>query len=94
MAKADRERNGNGTDWNRFAFLLETIHSQEQLFEPERRLAWTGAALTAKAVHVWELKPESGSQTLVAVTESMDGPLIKWTVDREDLSVTKAQRGR
>ena len=47
-----------------------------QLFEPERRLSWTGTALTAKAVHVWELKPEAGNQTLVTVMESMDGPFM------------------
>ena len=50
------------------------IRSQVQLFEPERRLSWTGTALTAKAIHVWELKPETCNQTLVSVKESMDGP--------------------
>jgi uncharacterized protein YndB with AHSA1/START domain len=50
------------------------IHSQVQLFEPEHRLSWTGTALTAKAVHVWELKAEPGNQTLVTMKESMDGP--------------------
>jgi uncharacterized protein YndB with AHSA1/START domain len=52
------------------------IRSQVQLFEPERRLSWTGTAMTAKAVHVWELKPESGNQTLLTMKESMDGPLM------------------
>lgn len=51
-----------------------TIHSQVQLFEPQRRLAWTGTALTVQAIHVWELTPESGGHTLIAVKESMDGP--------------------
>src|SRR5271170_2601362 len=41
------------------------IRSQVQLFEPERRLSWTGTALTAKAVHVWELQPQSNNQTLL-----------------------------
>ena len=50
------------------------IHSQVQLCEPERRLSWTGTALTAKAVHVWELKPKPGNRTLLTVKESMDGP--------------------
>lgn len=50
-----------------------TIHSQVQLFEPERRLSWTGTAMTAKAVHVWVLEPKSGNQTLLSVKESMDG---------------------
>jgi hypothetical protein len=53
-----------------------TIESQVQLFEPKRRLSWTGTALTAKAIHVWELKPESGGQTLLTMKESMDGPLM------------------
>jgi uncharacterized protein YndB with AHSA1/START domain len=50
------------------------IHSQVQLCEPEHRLSWTGTALTAKAIHVWELEPKPGNQTLVTVKESMDGP--------------------
>jgi uncharacterized protein YndB with AHSA1/START domain len=53
-----------------------TIHSQVQLFEPERRLGWTGTAMTAKAAHVWELKPVGDGQTLVTMKESMDGPLM------------------
>ena len=53
-----------------------TIHSQVQLFDPEHRLAWTGTALTAKAIHVWELTLEPGNQTLVSMKESMDGPLM------------------
>ena len=52
------------------------IRSQVQLFEPERRLSWTGTALTAKAIHVWELQPQPGNQTLLIMKESMDGPLM------------------
>ena len=52
------------------------IRSQVQLFEPEHRLSWTGTAMTAKAVHVWELKPEPGNRTLLTMKESMDGPLM------------------
>jgi uncharacterized protein YndB with AHSA1/START domain len=52
------------------------IRSQVQLFEPERRLSWTGTAMTAKAIHVWELKPEPGNRTLVIMKESLDGPLM------------------
>jgi hypothetical protein len=48
-----------------------------QLFEPERRLSWTGTALTAKAIHVWELTPGRSGGTTVTVNESMDGPLMK-----------------
>jgi uncharacterized protein YndB with AHSA1/START domain len=66
---------GNGT---RFSWQTggTNIHSQVQLFEPVRRLSWTGTALTAKAVHVWELKPEPGDRTLLTMKESMDGPLM------------------
>jgi uncharacterized protein YndB with AHSA1/START domain len=53
-----------------------TVHSQVQLFEPERRLCWTGTAFTAKAIHEWDLTPAPGGHTLVAINESMDGPLM------------------
>ena len=53
-----------------------TIHSQVQLFDPPRRLAWTGTALTAQAIHVWELSPAPADHTLVRVKESMDGPFM------------------
>jgi uncharacterized protein YndB with AHSA1/START domain len=53
-----------------------TIHSQVQLFDPPQVLAWTGTAQTAKAVHVWELHPLPGDQTLVIVKESLDGPFV------------------
>jgi len=53
-----------------------TVYSKVQLFEPERRLCWTGTALTAKAIHAWELTPAPGGHTLVAINESMDGPLM------------------
>jgi len=61
------------------------IRSQVQLFEPERRLGWTGTAMTANAVHVWELKPESGDQTLLTMKESMDGPLIAKLYSSQEL---------
>jgi uncharacterized protein YndB with AHSA1/START domain len=61
---------GRSFTWNAGGL---TIHSQVQFFDPELRLAWTGTALTAKAVHVWELVPEPFAHTLVKVKESMDG---------------------
>jgi uncharacterized protein YndB with AHSA1/START domain len=63
-----------------------TIHSQVQLFDPESRLGWTGTALTAKAVHIWELKPLSGNATLVKVRESMDGPFMAKLYPSEKLA--------
>jgi len=62
------------------------IRSQVQLFEPEHRLSWTGTAMTAKAVHVWELKPEPGNRTLVTMKESMDGPLMAKIYSSKELS--------
>ena len=50
-----------------------TIHSQVQLFTPEHRLSWTGTAMSAKAVHVWNLSPMPNGATEVTVDESMDG---------------------
>ncbi len=52
------------------------VHSQVQLFEPEMRLAWTGTVFTVKAIHAWQLSPVAGGHTMVAVSESMDGPLM------------------
>lgn len=49
------------------------IRSSVQLFVPETRLCWTGAAWTAKAIHLWQLKPR-GRSTVVAIDESLDGP--------------------
>lgn len=53
-----------------------TIHSQVQLFDPPQVLSWTGTALTTRAVHVWEVLPLPGDQTLVIVKESLDGPFV------------------
>src|ERR1700761_2397242 len=52
------------------------INSETQLVEPQSRLAWTGTAMSAKAIHVWQLQPIPGDRTRVTMKESMDGPLI------------------
>ncbi len=62
------------------------IKSQVQLFEPERRLSWTGTALTAKAIHLWEFTAEPGGNTLVTVKESMDGPFMVQMYPSEKLA--------
>ena len=62
-----------------------TIHSQVQLFEAQRRLSWTGTAMTAKAVHVWELQPKPGDRTLLTMKESMDGPFMSRLYSSQDL---------
>lgn len=67
------------------------IHSQVELFEPERRLSWTGTAFTAKAIHVWELKSESGNRTLVSVKESMDGPMMAKLFSSRNLAETDTE---
>lgn len=67
------------------------ISSEVQLFDPERRLAWTGTALTAKAIHVWELRPESPGRTLVVVKESMDGPLMAQLFSSQKLAETDTE---
>jgi len=66
------------------------IHSQIQLYEPERRLGWTGTALNVKAVHIWELEEESPERTLVIMKESMDGPWLAKIYPAEKL--TEADR--
>lgn len=62
------------------------IHSQVHLFEPEHRLAWTGTAWTAKAIHVWELEPAANNQTLLTMKESMDGPWMAKMYSSEKLT--------
>jgi uncharacterized protein YndB with AHSA1/START domain len=62
-----------------------TIHSQVHLFDPERRLSWTGTAMSAKAVHVWELTPEPNGATKVTVDESMDGFMMSALYSSEKL---------
>jgi uncharacterized protein YndB with AHSA1/START domain len=67
------------------------IQSQVQLFEPETRLAWTGTAMSAKAIHVWELKEVPGNRTQVLMKESMDGPLISRLFPQDKLSAAGMQ---
>lgn len=67
------------------------ILSEVQLFEPERRLTSTGTALTAKAIHVWELRPESSGRTVVVVKESMDGPLMAQLFSSRKLAETDTE---
>ena len=53
-----------------------TVHSRLALVEPDTRLAWTGSALMAHAIHIWTLQPVAGGKTLVKTRESMDGFLL------------------
>jgi uncharacterized protein YndB with AHSA1/START domain len=65
-----------------------TVHSEVQLFEPGRRLAWTRTAFTAKAIHAWVLRPSAGGGTVVTVDESMDGPLMAQMFSSEKLAAS------
>ena len=64
------------------------ISSHVQLAAVPRRLTWTGTAFTAKAIHVWDLDPAPGGQTVVRVQESMDGPFIARFVTSKELADT------
>ena len=44
--------------------------------------------MTAKAVHVWQLKPLPGNRTLVIVDESMDGPWMAKMYPSEKLAAS------
>ena len=72
------------------AFTWDTggtgISSQVQLCEAGHRLAWTGTALSAKAIHVWELVPGPNEKTVVRVQESMEGPFMAHFVSSVELA--------
>lgn len=67
------------------------IASQVQLFEPQTRLAWTGSAMSAKAIHVWQLQEVASDRTRVLMKESMDGPLISRLFPQDKLSAAGMQ---
>ena len=53
-----------------------TVHSRLTIVEPDKRLAWTGTAMLAHAIHIWTLQPAPGGKTLIKTRESMDGFLL------------------
>ncbi|RXH58476.1 SRPBCC family protein [Granulicella sibirica] len=53
-----------------------TIHSQVRMVVAGKALAWTGGALTGKAVHVWRLEANASGGTDVSEDESMEGLLM------------------
>ena len=67
------------------------IRSRLELVEPNKRLAWTGKAWTATAIHVWELLPQPGGRTLVRTRESMDGFLLSLFFSSEKLQASDQQ---
>jgi uncharacterized membrane protein len=49
------------------------------------KIAWTGTAYMAKAIHVWKLQRLPHEHTLVKVDESMDGFLLRLFFSSEKL---------
>jgi hypothetical protein len=68
-----------------------SIHSQIALFEPYRRLAWTGTAFWLTAIHVWKLQPLPDGRTLVIEKESMSGFLISALFSSKSLEESAKQ---
>lgn len=58
-----------------------TIHSRVALFSPPDMVAWTGRAMTARAIHVLVLTSLGPNRTRVESRESMDGFLLTWFYD-------------
>lgn len=52
-----------------------TISSTIRVWEPDRKMSWTGTALGTRANHSWLLEPQMGG-TLVTAEESMEGWLV------------------
>ena len=64
------------------------IHSTIALAEPEERIAWTGTALNARAVHVWKLERLGGNRTRVSMEESMSGILLGLLYSSKELEAS------
>lgn len=64
------------------------IKSRLALVEPNERLAWTGAAMGAHAIHVWNLERLPGHRTRVKVDESMSGFLLTLFYSSKELEAS------
>lgn len=73
---------GTAFDWTTAG---GTIHSRIALFEPERRLAWTGHFLIFRAIHVWTLTRRPDGGTEVSTTETLSGWPITLFYSPDDL---------
>ena len=62
------------------------ITSRLALVEPGRRIAWTGKALGAHAVHLWTLEALPDGETRVKTSESMDGFMLKRFYSSKELA--------
>lgn len=61
------------------------IHSRIVLFEPMRRMAWTGHLLIFHAIHVWTVEPLPDGETSVMTNESLAGWPITLLYSSQDL---------
>ena len=67
------------------------IVSTLALVEPNARIAWTGTASMAKAIHLWRLEQASPGVTRVIDEETMDGFLLTWFYSPKDLDADVAR---
>ena len=65
------------------------IASRLALVKPGEELAWTGTALHATAIHVWQLRAAPSGGTLVSTKESMQGFMLKLFYSSKDLEKTQ-----
>jgi len=61
------------------------ITSRLALVKPGEELAWSGKALHATAIHVWQLRPGPNGGTVVSTRESMSGFMLKVFYSSKDL---------
>jgi uncharacterized protein YndB with AHSA1/START domain len=66
------------------------ITSRLALVHPMTQFVWTGKALGAKAIHVWNLQAAPDGGTLVKTVESMDGFMLKIFYSSSDLAKSHA----
>jgi uncharacterized protein YndB with AHSA1/START domain len=64
------------------------ITSKIALVEPNVRIAWTGSALDAQAIHVWSFQRLPGNKTLVNTDESISGFLLTYFYSSKELQAT------
>jgi hypothetical protein len=65
---------GNSFTWKSNGL---SIRSDIKLAEPYSKIAWSGPAFGAFAIHTWTFTPIPGGYTRVEIRESMEGWLVK-----------------
>lgn len=73
-----------------FTWTLGSTHIQSKLalVEANRRIAWTGSARGARAVHVWTLQKITGNKTRLKMDESISGWLLPWLYSSQQLEAS------